>query len=327
MPFRRSGAAAAALALLTLAGCGAGDTAAPATGRDGDARLSVVTSTNVYGSIAEAVGGDRVSVESLITDPAADPHSYESTPSDAAKVSRAAIVVFNGGGYDDWMPQLVESTGGGHSVIDVAELSGLAPAEEADEHAGESPDEHAAHEEAGHGELNEHFWYHLPTVQKIATRLAADLGAADAAHAAEYTANAEKFNGEVAALLTESQAVAAAHSGARVAITEPLPVYLIEAAGLTDVTPEEFAEAVEEDIDPPAAVLQETLALFAGNPVEALILNAQTQTPTTDQVRQAARTAGVPVVEVTETLPANETDYLTWMGAQIDALAGALNGA
>ena len=58
--------------------------------------LTVVTSTNVYGSIAQAVGGDRVSVESLITDPAADPHSYESTPADAATVAGALVVVLNG---------------------------------------------------------------------------------------------------------------------------------------------------------------------------------------------------------------------------------------
>jgi zinc/manganese transport system substrate-binding protein len=110
-----------------------------------------------------------------------------------------------------------------------------------------------------------------------------------------------------------------------VAITEPVPGYLVEAAGLTDATPPEFAKAIEEDTDPPAAVLQETLALFTADPVEALILNAQTETPTTDQVRQAAQTGGVPIVEVTETLPAGAADYLDWMGGEIDALAGALD--
>jgi zinc/manganese transport system substrate-binding protein len=98
----------------------------------------------------------------------------------------------------------------------------------------------------------------------------------------------------------------------------------VETAGLTDVTPHEFTEAIEEDTDPPAAVLQETLALFSGDPVRALIVNAQTETPSTDQVRNAAQTAGVPVVEMTETLPEGSRDYVDWMGGQIDALAGAL---
>src|SRR5690606_19351710 len=104
---------------------------------------------------------------------------------------------------------------------------------------------------------------------------------------------------------------------------EPVPGYLVDAAGLVNATPEEYSEAVEEDSDPPAAVLQETLDLFTGDPVRALILNTQTRTPTTEQVERAAQTAGVPVVDVSETLPEGQTDYVTWMGGQIDALAAA----
>jgi zinc/manganese transport system substrate-binding protein len=174
------------------------------------------------------------------------------------------------------------------------------------------------------GEFNEHFWYSLPTVQKLATQLATDLGAADPAGAAEFTANAEAFNTRVAELITRAEAIGAAQPGARVAVTEPVPGYLVQTAGLTDVTPPEFTEAIEEDTDPPAAALQDTLALFSGDPVRALIVNAQTETPSTDQVRDAAQTAGVPVVEMTETLPEGSTDYVDWMGAQVDALAGAL---
>lgn len=270
---RRPGAAvvvtlaALTLAALTLAACGSPETPAAA-----DDSITVVTSTNVYGSIAEAVGGNRVAVESLITDPAADPHSYESTPADAATVAGAAIVVFNGGGYDDWMPQLVESAGGQRTVIDVTELPGLPTTEG----------------------FNEHFWYSLPTVQKLATKLAADLAAADPAGAAEYTANATAFTDEIAEIVARTEAIGTAHPGTRVAITEPVPGYLIDAAGLTDATPEAFSEAIEEDTDPPAAVLQETLALFDADPVRALILNAQTETPTTDQRPRRPRSRRAP---------------------------------
>jgi zinc/manganese transport system substrate-binding protein len=318
MPFRR--AAVAALAVLTVAGCGSGESPAAAPPAEQATTLPVVASTNVYGSIVEAVGGDRVSVDSLIDDPAADPHSYESTPADAAAVAEARLVVVNGGGYDEFLPQLVQSSGANPTVVDVAALSGLVPAEEA--RAGE--EEHAEGEEHGHGEFNEHFWYSLPTVQKLATQLATDLGAADPAGAAEFTANAEAFNGRVAELITRAEAIGAAQPGARVAVTEPVPGYLIETAGLTDATPPEFTEAIEEDTDPPAAVLQDTLALFSGDPVRALVVNAQTETPSTNQVRDAAQTAGVPVIEMTETLPESAGGYAEWMGAQIDALAGAL---
>ncbi|TWF77906.1 zinc/manganese transport system substrate-binding protein [Pseudonocardia hierapolitana] len=318
MPFRR--AAVAALAVLTVAGCGSGTETPAAAPPAEDTALPVVASTNVYGSIVEAVGGDHVNVDSLIDDPAADPHSYESTPADAAAVAKARLVVVNGGGYDDFLTRLVESSGTNPTVVDVAAVSGLVPAEE--QHAeGEPEGEEHGHE---HGEFNEHFWYSLPTVQKVATQIAADLGAADPADAAEFTANAEAFNARVAELITRAEAIGKAQPGARIAVTEPVPGHLVETAGLTDVTPHEFTEAIEEDTDPPAAVLQETLALFSGDPVRALVVNAQTETPSTDQVREAAQTAGVPVVEMTETLPEGSGDYVDWMGGQIDALAGAL---
>jgi len=323
MPFRR--AAVSVLAVLTVAGCGSGAQAPADTPAD-DAALPVVASTNVYGSIVEAVGGDRVSVESLIDDPSADPHSYESTPADAAAVAKARLVVVNGGGYDEFLTQLVESSGTGPAVVEAAALSGLDPAEDGhpeEEHAAGEPG-HDGHE---HGAFNEHLWYSLPTVQKVATQIATDLAAADPDGAARYTANAEAFNQRVAELIGRAEAIGRAHPGARVAVTEPVPGYLVEAAGLTDVTPHEFTEAIEEDSDPPIAVLQETLALFSGQAVRALVVNAQTETPSTDQVREAAQTAGVPVVEMTETLPEGVTDYTTWMGAQIDALAGALGAA
>jgi zinc/manganese transport system substrate-binding protein len=319
--------AALGLAMLLLAGCG-GTASSPAPDQDPvDGRVSVVASTNVYGSIVEAVGGSRVTVDSLIDDPAADPHSYESTPADAAAVAKARLVVVNGGGYDEFLTQLVESSGATPTVVDVAGISGLVPAEEA-EHAeeGHAEEQHAgeAGHEHEHGEFNEHLWYSLPTMKTLATQLATDLAAADPAGAAEFTANAEAFNGRVDELISRAETIGKAQPGARVAVTEPVPGYLVQTAGLTDATPPEFTEAIEEDTDPPAAVLQETLALFSGDPVRALVVNAQTETPSTDQVRNAAQTAGVPVVEMTETLPEGATGYADWMGGQIDALAGAL---
>src|SRR5919198_1872118 len=299
----RSLLGAAVLAGVPLPGWPSPPPAAPAAPTQ-STPISIVATTNVYGSIAKAVGGDRVTVDSLITDPAADPHSYESSPADAVKVGKAAVVVLNGGGYDDWMRKLVESADAGNrDVVDVAELSGLKPAT---------------------GEFNEHVWYSLPTVQKLATRLATDLGRVDTANAATYVANAGAFNAKVDDLTARTKPIGQAPPGDRVAVTEPVPGYLIETAGLTNATPEAFSKAVEEDTDPPAAVVQETLALFGDRPVKALVLNTQTETPTTDQVKQAAQTANVPVVDVTETLPEDKPDYLSWMGGQIDSLAAAL---
>ena len=137
--------------------------------------IPVVASTDVYGAIVQAVGGDRVTVTSLIDDPAADPHSYEAPPAAAAAVARARLVVVNGGGYDDFAERLTPAPDA--KVIDVVALSGLtAPAD---------------------GELNEHVWYSLPTMKTLAGRIATDLGAADPAGAAAFTANADAFGTRV----------------------------------------------------------------------------------------------------------------------------------
>jgi zinc/manganese transport system substrate-binding protein len=85
---------------------------------------------------------------------------------------------------------------------------------------------------------------------------------------------------------------------------------------------------VEEGSDAPAAMVAETLAVFQGpDRVKVLLTNTQTEDAATRQVADAATAGNVPIVQVTETLPAGETDYVSWMTQQIDALAAALDQA
>jgi zinc/manganese transport system substrate-binding protein len=298
--------AASLLGSVALAGCGS-PAPAPAAPAGADVTPSVVTSTDVYGAVATAVAGDRATVTSIITSPDADPHEYETTPKDALAVGQARIVVVNGGGYDDFATKLVESAAAKPVVIDVSELSGLKAAVPAGE------------------EFNEHVWYDLGTMAKLADKLAADLGQADPADAAVYTRNATTFRSGLDGLNAKITAIRTAHPGARVAVTEPVPLYLTRAAGLVNATPEAFAEAAELGNDPSAAVLNETLNLFRNDPVKALLANPQAENASTKQVEQAATAAGVPIVTVTETLPAGVTDYLSWMGGQIDQLSAAVD--
>lgn len=322
-PNRRIGRAAGAVtALVTALGALSACASGPAQSTDGtgtNGPIPVVTSTNVWGSVVSAVGGEHVQVTALIGASGADPHEYESRPADAAAVAEAKLVVVNGGGYDDFATKLVDASGTRPVVLNAVELSGLEPA----------PAATAAPAEAGgHGEFNEHVWYAIPAVRAVAQQVAAELGTIDPANAATFTANAASFGSELDGLSAALDAVKAAHTGQRIAITEPVPLYLTEAAGLVNVTPEEFSEAVEEGTDPPAAVLAETLALFSGpESVRALVNNTQTESPSTTKVVDAARAAGVPVVDVTETLPEGVTSYVAWQRAQIEALARALTTA
>jgi len=302
----------ALLAILSVSACGEDSSSAvdgQAQGQDSPAAapIEVATSTDVYGAVVQAVGEDRVTVTSFIDSPGADPEAYEATPADAAAVQAAQLVIGNGGGYDDFIFQLVDASGGERTVVDVAEFSEL----EAEVAEGE--------------EFNEHIWFKLTSMQELAVRIADDLGELSPDDAETFTANAEAFGAEVQELIDKVAEIESEYAGVRVAATEPLPLYLLADAGLENATPEEFLEASEEGTDAPAAVVQEALELVTGpDPIRVLLLNTQTQTPATDRLREAAEEAGIPEVEVNETLSAEFDQYVPWIGAQIDALAEAL---
>ena len=295
--------------LALLAGCGSssdsGSDGSTAQGAAASSKVKVVASTNVYGDITEQIGGDKVDVTSVMSNPGQDPHSYEASTQNQLSLSKAKVVVENGGGYDDFVDRMLKSGGNSSAeVINAVKVSGKSAPEG--------------------GELNEHVWYDFPTVAKIADRIAAALGEADPADAATFTKNAETFKGKLAALEAKEADIKKKHGGEAIGITEPVPLYLTEASGLVNKTPGEFSEAIEEGDDVSPKILQETLALYSGKQVKALVYNAQTSGPQTEKVENAAKAAGIPVVPVTETLPKGK-DYLGWMTANVDALASALD--
>ena len=235
---------------LTLAGC------APDAGGtgDGDDPIRIVASTNVYGDVAATIAGDAAEVTSIIHDAAQDPHDYEATPRDALALSEADLVIVNGGGYDAFMGTLLDAHGGDPVVLDAVELADL------DVEAGH--DHGHDHDDHDHA-VNEHVWYDLHVVELLAEELAEHLAALDPANAETFAANAADFVDGVGALESTASAIAEAHSGARVAITEPVPLYLLEAAGLENATPPAFSEAIEEGTDAPALVLRDVEALVS----------------------------------------------------------------
>jgi len=284
---------AAALTAPLLAGCSE-------TEAGGDAGIDIVTSTNVYADIATAVGGPEVDVTAFIDSPSADPHSYEANSRNILTVTRADIVVKNGGGYDDFMDQLLDTAKNDPVVIDAVDVADI-PGDEA----------------------NEHVWYDLAAMQQVAETLADDLAELDPDNAEIYSANAKAFKAEVERLRDDVAELSKQFAGTPVAITEPVPGFLIDDLGLENLTPPEFSESLEAGEDVSVGVLDETLRLFTEQQVDALIYNEQTSGPITDQVKQAADDAGIPIVGVAETLPEG-MDYVEWMSSNIDAIASAL---
>ncbi|ROP56838.1 zinc/manganese transport system substrate-binding protein [Rathayibacter sp. PhB185] len=295
---------------------------ASSTGASADSgKVAVVASTDVYGDLVRSIGGDLVDVTSIIDSPDKDPHEYEATARDQLALSNAALVIENGGGYDSFVDTMIDASGSTAPVITATVVAGL---EEEHDHEDEAAD--AGHDEAGHehAEYNEHVWYDLSAVRETVTSIADELSTIDADNAATYAANAETLGGSLDALIDREAELKGTLSGRSIAITEPVPLYLTDALGLVNATPEAFSEAVEEGTDVPATTLQETLALFSDGTVDALVFNEQTESSQTQAVLDAAEAAGVATVGVTETLPEGD-DYVGWMTANLDALEGALS--
>lgn len=282
------------LLVVSLTACSPGSSASSG------AKPEVFASTDVWGSVAKAVGGDLVTVKSAITSPAQDPHSYEATAEDKLSVSKAALVVVNGGGYDDWATTLAKS--GTAPLLDAVQISGL---------RGATPSGSADHE------FNEHVFYSLDAVSKVAARIATELGKADAAHAAAFTANAQAFETKLTGLKQRAAGVAGGRQ-LSVFATEPVTGYLVQAMGMSDVTPEEYVAQSETEAGPSAKVQAEAIELITSGKVNILVMNGQTQTPLTTSLRQTAQAQRLPVVEADETFPEGVNDYVTWITRTLD---------
>lgn len=313
-----------AVVALSLAGCGSG--AGQSAGND-DGTVTVVTSTSAYGSVVEAVSGGNVEVTSIIDSVSQDPHSYEATVRDKLKVSKADLVVENGGGYDTFLHRLAEDTGIAPgrvlTAVDFAD-SGAGSHEDGSSHEGSGSDEdgHGHH----HGAGNEHVWYDLSAMSALSQRIAAKLGDLDPQNRGEYHENAAEFAAELGRLQEQLGEIKQAHHGEGVAITEPVPGHLLADAGLQNKTPPEFSQAIEEGHGVSPAVLQEVLQLLSKDKVQFLAYNAQTAGGQTETVKGAAKEASIPVVSFTETLP-DSSDYVKWMSTNVDNIEQALNAS
>ncbi|MFF2486919.1 metal ABC transporter solute-binding protein, Zn/Mn family [Microbacterium sp. NPDC058062] len=313
-------AAASALVLAGCAGTAAGD-------ETSDGKIAVVASTNVYGQIAQEIGGDLVDVTSIVTNESQDPHSFEPSARDQLAVSKADLVIENGGGYDAFIDALIESSGTEAPVVTAVEYSHDWPENGGhDEESGDGAEDHA-HDHGDHEHVegfNEHVWYDPHTIAHVAEAIATELGELSPENAETFTANAEAFYSEIDGLEASLDEIAAAHEGDKVFVTEPVPVYLIQAAGLENATPEKFSEAVEEGQDVAPATLLESLALVKGGDVRVVITNTQTGGAETQEIVDEADGLGIPVIAFSETLPEGET-YVSWMQANIEALNAALD--
>lgn len=309
---------------------------------------TVYATTNVWGSVAKAVGGDKVNVIVGVDDLSQDPHDYQATATDKLNITKSAVMLVNGGGYDDWGMSLAQSVSHKPVLINAVALSGLSPNTDnaADESAGEQhqhdtqqeiktadpqPSDHPhvpseAHSEVhshSHGDFNEHVFFSLDTAKKVAEAVNKQLAATSPANQAIYAKNTQHFIQQIDALKVKAQQI-----GQQKAITafatEPVIGYLLADMGIKDVTPKAYVVQSETDAGVSVKVLNDSKSLLSNKQVGLLVVNAQTEDATSKQLITLAKASTVPVVAVYETLPDGVTSYTQFIEKTLDDFAAAM---
>lgn len=282
-----------------FAGCGP----VGATGGSSSAnnKMIAVGAENEYADVISQIGGQYVSVSSIISNPSTDPHTYEADTSDAIVVGKAALLVENGLGYDDFMEKLASATpNAGRTTINAARALGY-----------------------GANTRNPHLWYQPQTMMKVAALIANDLEKRLPAHKACFEENLARFNRSLEPWTEELAALKKDHAGEGVAVTEPVSDYLLEVAGLDNKTPWAYQAAVMNGTDPSPQDVQTQRGLFSGGKIKVFLYNCQAEDDSTKDLLSLADTNKIPVVGIYETMPTGYT-YQKWMGTETLAVRKAI---
>ena len=291
------GAAVALLSVVAFSGC----SSSSAQG-GGSGSINVVAAEGFWGSIASQLGGARVSVVSIVTDPNADPHEYASNTNDARAVANARYVILNGAGYDSWAQRLLDGNPvSGRKTLNVARVLG--------KQAGDNP----------------HFWYDPGYVEQVADRVTADYQALDPADATFFSQRRAAFETALKPYHDRIASIKAAFAGRKIGATETIFDYMASALGLDVISPPAFMQAVSEGNDPPAGSVVAFQQQITQRQITALVYNVQTATAVTTNVKQMATQQGIPVVGVSETLQPPGVSFQDWQYAQLLALQRALD--
>ena len=261
--------------------------------------VKIVAAENFYGDMAQQIGGDKVAVTSILTNPDQDPHLFEASVETAKALAQAQIVIVNGVDYDPWMEKLLAaSKAPARREILVAGLAGRK--------AGDNP----------------HLWYEPAYVKAAAKALADDLDAVDPAHRADYDKGYAAFLQSLKPLEAKFSAMRQAYAGFPVVASEPVFGYAAAEIGL-NVREQKFALAVMNNAEPSASDVAAFETDLRGRKVRAMLYNAQASEPAVQRLVQMAKDNHIPVVGVSETEPP-DTNYQGWMMGQLEALDKAL---
>ena len=279
--------------LASVAACGSGRSSSEKNGT-----IEVVASVNQWGTVAKTLGGGNVNVTSIINSTNVDAHDYEPTTSDIAKLQKAQVIIVNGAGYDAWAVKAAQSANA--TIVNAAAVGGV--------NDGENP----------------HVWFSADVRKAVAQAITEAYEQADAAKKSDFDKLHDQWKSEENNVESKIAEVKQKSDGLAYAATESVASYLAEDMGLTDATPSGYARATANAREPtPTDIRQFADALKSGE-IKLLIVNTQEESELTGKITNAAKSANVPMVELTEQMPEQYDSLTAWMESLVDAFSKAI---
>ncbi|MGF7236184.1 MAG: metal ABC transporter solute-binding protein, Zn/Mn family [Frankia sp.] len=297
-------AATSAVVVVVATACAtspSGGASSTASGSGGK-KITVVAAENFWGSIAAQLGGDRITLTTIIDSPDADPHDYEPTPEDARAIAGSQLLISNGVGYDPWAAKLAAANpADGRTTLTVGDLVG-----------------------AKNGD-NPHRWYNPGNVSTVIAQITADYKKIDPADAGyfdqqrtSYTTSSLKPYTDLIATIRKT------YGGTPVGASESIFAMLAPALGLNLLTPPAFLRAISEGTDPTVADKATIDNQITTKKIKVYVYNSQNATPDVKRQVEEAQAAGIPVTPITETLTPASASFQDWQVVQLESLRKAL---
>ena len=280
--------------------------------------LRVVATSTDLAALAEAVGGERIAVESL-SSPSGDPHAVEIKPSHLARLARAEVLVRVGLDHEPWLERAVRASGnvrilrGADGDIDASRDVRLLQSE--------TPRLRADSRPHSHGLGNPHYWLDPENARPITASILAGLARARPAERAAFEANRDRFLARLDASLSRWLAALAPWRGTRaVAMHESWP-YFASRFGLRVVAAAEPVPGVE----PTPSELAALVARMRANHVP-LVIGEPHSDP--GLVERIAAESGAHAVMLVPSVGADPgaRDYVALFDVNVARLAAALGG-
>ncbi|MDO1604971.1 zinc ABC transporter substrate-binding protein [Lactobacillus sp. YT155] len=273
------------LSLLIVAGCGSQAN----SGKHKD--VTIVTSISTYADIAKNIVKDHGDVEAIIHSANVDPHDFNPDTKTAKEVAEADILIANGLGYDDWILKLKDQSDLINVSKDIAKLSD--------------------------GE-NEHVWFDIHYMKKLVKTITEEVSKKDPKHKKLFEKNSKSYLTKLDNIIAREKTLKQKLNGKRAYVSEPVFSYLLEDVGVK-IENKKFAKAIEDGTDPAISDMKEMESGLRNHKVDFLVVNKQVDSNVVTKIVKIAKENNVPIIYVTETLPA-KTSYVDWINGYLDKL-------